>query len=589
MEIVEKYRSGELPVPRNQWAWFLYGSGMESFGREGKTEQRPVPRYGPNELLARVDACGICFSDIKIIKAGSDHPRLRGRDLANDPIIIGHEVSVTIVGVGDELKDHYSVGDRFVVQAEIYYKGVNLAFGYMLPGGFEQYVTLGDEVLRGDDGCYLIPINNPEIGYAEAALAEPWACVVCSYRWMHRRALQPDGVLWIIGTPAAQDQEYTLGPVVQGASPSRVILTDVPASLRDEVAMLVSRSGASVSVLNGLDGLDMRRVAQRQAGEKGVDDIIVLGGDRPKAIEACAGVLAHQGMLTFVTDKPLGETISVDVGRVHYDQIRLLGCPGPDISRAYSESREPRLEPRGKLWVAGAGGPMGQMHVQWALEQEEPPELLVASDIDRDRLAMVASRFAAAAQSKNTRLICLNPQELGPAGFEAEQRKLAPQGFDDICCLVPVPAIIADCSRYLGPSGLLNIFAGVGRGTMADLDVSAIATRMARLQGTSGSSIEDLEMTLRLTESGRLNTNMSVAAICGLDGARDGLQAVLDQTFPGKTVIYPQIEELPLVGVHELPVSLPQVAEELADGGIWSREAEVELLRKFLPSSYPEA
>ena len=47
---------------------------------------------------------------------------------------MGHEVSLTVVGVGANLRDRYRIGDRFIVQAEIYYKGVNWAYGYMLAG-----------------------------------------------------------------------------------------------------------------------------------------------------------------------------------------------------------------------------------------------------------------------------------------------------------------------------------------------------------------------------------------------------------------------------------------------------------------------
>ncbi|MBC7287739.1 MAG: alcohol dehydrogenase catalytic domain-containing protein [Armatimonadetes bacterium] len=588
MDIVEKYRRGELPVPENHWVWFLYGAGLENLGRDGRPELRPVPTYGPTELLARVDACGICFSDIKIIKAGAEHPRLYGRDLANDPIVIGHEVALTIVGVGDEMRGQYNVGDRFVVQADVYYKGVNLAFGYMLYGGFEQYVKLGDEVLRGDDGCYLIPIRAPELGYAEAALAEPWACVVCSYRWMHRRQLKHGGATWIIGTPEAQNKQYTLGALQDGPPPARVMVTDVPESLQGEVARLIAKWGARQCVGNGLSAGALRPFAESRTEGAGVDDIIILGGDRPEVIEECSAVLAREGILTIVTDHPLARPVSIDVGRVHYDQIRFLGCTGPDISVAYVESREPRLEPGGKFWVVGAGGPMGQMHVQWALEQPEPPEIIVASDIDRQRLAIVAARFSAVAQQRGSRLECLNPKEMEPAEFEQRLRELAPSGFDDICVLVPVPAIISDCARYLGRKGMLNIFGGVGRGTMAEIDLSPMALSLSRLQGTSGSDIEDLEMTLRLTEEGRLNTNMSVAAICGIDGAKDGLQAVVDARYPGKTVVYPQVEGLGLVGLDELPEALPNVAQKLSEGAIWSREAELELLRKFLPAKYPD-
>lgn len=581
MDIFEQYRRGELPLPEENWAWFLYGAGLENFGRDGQPESRPMPTYGPQQLLARVDACGICFSDIKIIKAGGDHPRLYGRDLASDPIIIGHEVALTIVGVGDELRDQYRIGDRFVVQADVYYRGVNLAFGYMLYGGFQQYVVLGDEVLRGDHGCYLIPIRLPDLGYAEAALAEPWACVVRSYRSDDRRAFKEGGTLWIIGAPGSADRQYTLGALLEGPAPSLIITTGLPKSLETEVAALSQKGGARVhntgpGAITDVDG------ALAAAGVEAVDDAVVLGAPDPAVLEALDRRLAKRGFLVLVTDTPLAGPVSVDVGRIHYDYTRHIGCPGPDISMAYTETREPRLEPGGKFWVAGAGGPMGQMHVQWALEQREPPALIVATDIDRQRLAVVAARFSAVAQGRGVELVCLNPKEMGGENFEAAMRKLAPDGFDDICVLVPVPDVISDCARYLARRGMLNIFAGVGRGTMAGLDLSATALRYARFQGTSGSDIEDLEMTLRLTEAGELNTNMSVAAICGLDGAKAGLEAVMQARFPGKTVIYPQIRQLGLVSVEDLPEALPQVAQELAPGGVWSRRAEEVLLRKFL-------
>lgn len=581
MDILEQYRRGELPLPEENWAWFLYGAGLENFGRDGHPESRPMPTYGPRELLARVDACGICFSDIKIIKAGGDHPRLYGRDLARDPIIIGHEVALTIVGVGDELRDQYKIGERFVVQADVYYRGVNLAFGYMLYGGFQQYVVLGDEILRGDHGCYLIPIRLPELGYAEAALAEPWACVVRSYRSDDRRTLKEGGTTWIIGAAGAAQREYTLGRLLDGPAPALVLTTNLPRSLQAEVDALDLRVGARAREI-GPDALKDVDGALAQVGIEALDDVIVLGTPDPALLEALDRRLAKRGFLVLVTDTPLAGPVSVDVGRIHYDYTRHIGCPGPDISMAYTGTRDPRLEPGGKFWVTGAGGPMGQMHVQWALEQRQPPSLIVATDIDRQRLAVVAARFSAVAQSRGVELVCLNPQEMGGENFEAAMRKLAPDGFDDICVLVPVPAVISDCARYLGYRGVLNIFAGVGRGTMASLDLSSVALRYARFQGTSGSDIEDLEMTLRLTEAGELNTNMSVAAICGLDGAKAGLEAVMEARFPGKTVIYPQIRQLGLMSVEGLPEALPQVAHELAPGGVWSREAEKVLLRKFL-------
>jgi D-arabinose 1-dehydrogenase-like Zn-dependent alcohol dehydrogenase len=46
----------------------------------------------------------VCFSDIKVINAGEEHPRIF-KDMKQDPVVLGHEVSMTVVGVGENLKD----------------------------------------------------------------------------------------------------------------------------------------------------------------------------------------------------------------------------------------------------------------------------------------------------------------------------------------------------------------------------------------------------------------------------------------------------------------------------------------------------
>ena len=104
-EKMEAYRSGRCTPPSEQLAWHLYGDGLENLGQNGEPVSIAVPGFGSRELLARIDACGLCFSDIKVIKQGGSHPRLYNRDLANDPVILGHEVAMTIIGVGDEMSD----------------------------------------------------------------------------------------------------------------------------------------------------------------------------------------------------------------------------------------------------------------------------------------------------------------------------------------------------------------------------------------------------------------------------------------------------------------------------------------------------
>ncbi len=68
----------------------------------------------------------------------------------------------------------------------------------MLQGGLSRYGVLDERVLNGDDGVYLIPVQ-PQTGYAESALTEPWACVTAAYGLHYRDGLKAGGTAWIIG------------------------------------------------------------------------------------------------------------------------------------------------------------------------------------------------------------------------------------------------------------------------------------------------------------------------------------------------------------------------------------------------------
>ena len=175
-------------VPTSNMGWNTYGMGLDAVGVDGAPEPIAVPEMAADQMLVRVDAVGLCFSDVKLIRLGGDHPKLYGRDLSVEPTRLGHEASVTVIAVGDELADTYSPGQRLAIQPDIHVDGVSTAYGYTIPGGLIQYHLIGSEVLEGDEGAYVIPVTD-EIGYASAALSEPWACVEAAYT--QRRRLDP--------------------------------------------------------------------------------------------------------------------------------------------------------------------------------------------------------------------------------------------------------------------------------------------------------------------------------------------------------------------------------------------------------------
>jgi threonine dehydrogenase-like Zn-dependent dehydrogenase len=143
--------------------------------------------------------------------------------------------------------------------------------------------------------------------------------------------------------------------------------------------------------------------------------------------------------------------------------------------------------------------------------------------------------------------------------------------------MVPAPALVVQAVAMAAPGARLNLFAGFAVGTRADLDLADVLARGLYLFGTSGSEISDMRAVLGRLEAGRLDTNVSVDAVSGMEGVRDALAAVEARASGGKIVVYPQLHDLGMIRLGELADRLPEVAARLRDGR-WTREAEAALL-----------
>ncbi|HLV81826.1 MAG TPA: alcohol dehydrogenase catalytic domain-containing protein [Chthonomonadaceae bacterium] len=576
-ERLDAYRRAEQPIPRKMRRWHLYGAGFENLGRSGEPEEVEVPAYGPDELLVRQDACGLCFSDTKVIALGPGHPRMTGRDLSKDPVTLGHEVACTVVGVGQNLQGRFAVGDRFVIQADVFYEGKSMAYGYAIRGGLAQYSVIPRAIIEGDEGCYLLPIR-PDTGYVEAALVEPWACVVSAYAQTHRDGIRPGGRMLVAGSDEAAGRPYDWRDLfAPDRKPDRALTWRLHGAALEALAAQAAQCGFPLEPVEGQDWATLK--TERTEG-RGFDDILILGSARPETIEGAATVLADHGILNLVTDRPIPRKLSLDIGRIHYNWHHYLGTTTDRPADAYREVRTADLQPGGTAWFIGAGGPMGQMHVQRAVQRRQPPHRIVATDIDAARLASVVERFLRQAAERGIELIALNPNALGEDAFLHTLRKLGEKrGFDDIVSLVPVPGVIEQAADFLAEGGWLNIFAGVARGTLAQLDMNQIVRGRCRFLGSSGSSLADMRETLARVENDELSTNASLAAIGGMDAAAEGLRAVKEGRFPGKTLIFPQIAHLSLTALSDLKERFPTVYARLKDGQFWTQGAEEELLR----------
>ena len=567
----EEYCKGKAPTEKANRVWPLYGAGLENMGVDEKPIEVPMPAFGPDELLVRHDACGLCFSDIKVIRLGQEHPRIY-RDMRKDPVVLGHEVAMTVVGVGENLKDQYKAGDRFIIQADIFVDGVGYAYGYEIQGGLSKYNVIDQRILNGDGGNYLIPLR-PQTGYAESALVEPWACVIAAYYLKYREGLKNEGIVWFIG-PEKDDFSISAGFDAQ-SHPAVVRLTNMDGPFGKWLVEQAVALDIKVEIMNDL----MAALADKE-GLETVDDIVLLS-PTAELIEKVSPFLAFNGILAFSTTEKLKKPVNIDVGRVHYNRWLFAGGTQKDIAELYSHiPARSSLKKGGRALFVGAGGPMGRMHVQHAIETAETPGVIVCSDVSDHRLKDLDDTFAADAREKGIEWLCVNPTQA--EAYEKSMKRFKQDGFDDIIMLAPIPAVISDTAKWLGRQGVMNIFAGVARGTTALLDLNDAVFKDARVIGHSASSIEDMLTMLNEVESGQLSSNRSVAAVGSLEAVKDGLQALMDSTFPGKVVIFPHIKPFPLTSLADLEKTLPNVFAKLKNGREWTQEAEREFLETLL-------
>jgi threonine dehydrogenase-like Zn-dependent dehydrogenase len=569
---LERYRHVLDPIPPTHLAWPLYGKGLDSLGRHGCPVQRPVPGYRSDELLVRHDAVGFCYTDVKEITLGSEHPRLAGRDLASKPIVPGHEASITVVAVGDDLREEYQKGDRFVIQPDVWYEGKSIPYSFGMDGAFRQYAAIGKEILHGDAGNYLIPVSD-SMTYAGAALTEPWACVEASYRLSYRTCLREGGRAWLVGGSRVGYRIEGIWKADRG--PAEVVASGLPADLLAGVRQLCIAHGAL------LKQLPFEQVLA--AGEP-FDDILVLDGDAPE-VDAVARLLARGGILAILRETPMTAPVQLDLGRVHYDHIVYVGTTSLDIDAAYEDTPvRATLRPEGVAWILGAGGPMGRMHLQRAIQALHPPSRIIATNRGLNRLDDLRRSFSGLARSNRIELLAASPREEREPYQTLMDMALEQGGVDDVEVMAASIKAVVEATRYVGRGAVINLFAGLKRGEMAEIDAWKIYGPMQlRLIGHSGSGLEDQVTVVECAQGHQLEPERSVAAICGLRQVPDGVRAMIDKTYPGKIVVYPMIPDFALTALGDLDRVLPKVYAQLGDGESWTAAAEAAFLEATLP------
>ncbi len=536
-------------------------------------KSKEVFRPGRHQILCRVEAVGLCFSDLKLLKQFSSHVRkseiVSGIDLeilkevpgyvpGEAPTVPGHEAVVIIERVGPGV-ENFKAGERYLVQADYRWlktASSNGAFGYNLEGALQEYVLMDERVITSPESdSMLIPVSEKLSGSA-IALVEPWACVEDAYASRERRSLKADGQMLVVADAEVNEDAFR-NLLNRYGRPAEI--TWISKSQPVELDLPVKR-GANISEL----------------ADAGYDDVIYFGFCA-ETVEALFAKVAAGGLSNIVLcGGKFDRDVVTMVGRVHYGGIRIVGTTGWDPAESMEVIPEgDEIRPGDKINIIGAGGPMGMMHVIRNICQGVEGVSVFAGDLDDNRLATLTRIAAPLAEKNGVEYKAYNPTK--------EKIAVRQNGFDYTVLMVPIPDLVAASVHSAAERGIINIFAGIAATVTGEINLDAYIEKRLYFIGTSGSTLDDMKRMLEKAESGKLDTNVSVAAICGLEGATEGIRAVENRSIAGKIIVYPRCRGLGLVPLDKLAEKMPEVTECL-NNGLWNNAAEKTLLEMYQKS-----
>jgi hypothetical protein len=302
-----------------------------------------------------------------------------------------------------------------------------------------------------------------------------------------------------------------------------------------------------------------------------VDDIIVREAS-VELVEAASDAMAA-GAVMLLPPFPPGTSANLDVGAVHYKGLYFIGHTEATLAATYARPRRTRLKPGGRVLFVGAGGPMGQIWLQTALDAPQPPSWVLVTEIDDPRLALLEKLFRSQAEARGIEIGFLNPLKTRLADA------VEPESVDDVVGLCPAWGPIKATEPLVARDGLINVFAGIKAGTKGPVDLGMLSQRGVTLIGNSGSAVEDLRGVVLGALRGELRPNTSVAIIGPLAQVWEAMRQVMYRETSGKICIFPELDLPGLIPLADLGRHFPTVAAKLDAHGFWTREAEEELFR----------
>jgi len=251
-----------------------------------RLQEMPRPEIGPGEMLVRIEASGICGSDV-----------LEWYRLSRAPLVLGHEIAGQVAAVGEGVSA-WQPGDRVAVAHHVPCNTCRFCLSgrhtmcptlwqtNFDPGGFAEYVRL--PAINVDRGVFRLPDS---LSYEEATFIEPLACVL---RGQRRAGVAAGNSVLVIGCGIAGLLHVKLARAMGAA---RIMATDI-VEFRRQAALFM---GADAVIE---PGEDMAAAVRRLNGDCLADTVILSTGAMPAMVQGLAAVERGGTVLVFAPAAP---------------------------------------------------------------------------------------------------------------------------------------------------------------------------------------------------------------------------------------------------------------------------------------------
>lgn len=276
-------------------------------------EQVPVPSIGPGEILIRVEACGICPTDLKKVEY----------NLLPPPRIYGHETAGVVAAVGENVTRYYP-GDRVIVfhhipcgqcfycHRKLYaqcpvYKKVGVTAGYEpAGGGFAQYVRVMDWIV--ERGIEKIPDG---VSFGRATFVEPVNTCLKGIRQVNP---QPDDLVVILG----QGPIGLMFTMLAANTGAKIVVTDGMAPRRE----LAKKFGAAEAFAPRDEALE--RSIRAVTNGRGAD-VVIVAASAKGIVEQAVGCSRPGGQILLFAQTSHKERVEVSGASVCMEERTICG------------------------------------------------------------------------------------------------------------------------------------------------------------------------------------------------------------------------------------------------------------------------